>query len=39
MLGDTPYDRDAARAAEVDFVGLRCGGWSDRDLLGGGCDL
>jgi phosphoglycolate phosphatase-like HAD superfamily hydrolase len=34
MVGDTPYDRTAARRAGVDFVGLRCGGWSDRDLTG-----
>jgi phosphoglycolate phosphatase-like HAD superfamily hydrolase len=33
MLGDTPYDRDAANGAGVDFVGLRCGGWSDQDLV------
>jgi HAD superfamily hydrolase (TIGR01509 family) len=29
MLGDTPYDLAAARAAGVGFVGLRCGGWDD----------
>jgi HAD superfamily hydrolase (TIGR01509 family) len=34
MLGDTPYDRDSARAAGVAFVGLRCGGWRDADLDG-----
>lgn len=29
MVGDTPYDADAARRAAVRFVGVRCGGWSD----------
>jgi phosphoglycolate phosphatase-like HAD superfamily hydrolase len=29
MLGDTPYDQDAANAARVAFVGLRSGGWHD----------
>jgi phosphoglycolate phosphatase-like HAD superfamily hydrolase len=32
MLGDTPYDAQAAARAGVAFVGLRCGGWSERDL-------
>jgi HAD superfamily hydrolase (TIGR01509 family) len=33
MLGDTPYDVDAARAAGVGIVLVRCGGWpfSERD--------
>ena len=35
MVGDTPYDIDAARAAGVRTVALRCGGWwSDADLAG-----
>lgn len=34
MIGDTPYDAEAARAAGLGFVGFRCGGWSDRDLGG-----
>jgi HAD superfamily hydrolase (TIGR01509 family) len=34
MVGDTPYDVEAARGAGVDCIGLRCGGWSDRDLAG-----
>jgi HAD superfamily hydrolase (TIGR01549 family) len=29
MLGDTPYDVEAARAAGVRTVALRCGGWWD----------
>jgi HAD superfamily hydrolase (TIGR01509 family) len=32
MLGDTPYDIEAARAANIRTVALRCGGWGDREL-------
>lgn len=32
MVGDTPYDAQAAARAGVAFIGLRCGGWSERDL-------
>ena len=35
MVGDTPYDIQAAARAGVAAVALRCGGhWSDRDLRG-----
>jgi HAD superfamily hydrolase (TIGR01509 family) len=34
MLGDTPYDIQAARAAGVGCVALRSGGWRDADLAG-----
>lgn len=34
MLGDTPYDVKAAGRAGVRIIGLRCGGWSDRELKG-----
>ena len=34
MIGDTPYDVQAARHAGVGIVALRSGGWSDRDLEG-----
>jgi HAD superfamily hydrolase (TIGR01509 family) len=34
MLGDTPYDVEAARAAGVRVIGFRCGGWNDEDLKG-----
>jgi HAD superfamily hydrolase (TIGR01509 family) len=34
MIGDTPYDVEAARRAGLDIIALRCGGWSDRDLQG-----
>jgi HAD superfamily hydrolase (TIGR01509 family) len=32
MIGDTPYDAEAARGAGVAFIGVRCGGWNDADL-------
>ena len=33
MVGDTPYDAQAAQRAGIEFIGVRCGGlWSDRDL-------
>ena len=32
MLGDTPYDVEAARRAGVRVIALRCGGWSDADI-------
>jgi HAD superfamily hydrolase (TIGR01509 family) len=34
MIGDTPYDIEAASRAGVDVVAFRCGGWSDHDLAG-----
>jgi phosphoglycolate phosphatase-like HAD superfamily hydrolase len=34
MLGDTPYDVEAARRAGVHIVALECGGWSAADLSG-----
>lgn len=34
MLGDTPYDVEAARRAGIRIVALRCGGWRDDDLQG-----
>ena len=34
MLGDTPYDVEAARRAGVALVAVRCGGWDDADLAG-----
>jgi HAD superfamily hydrolase (TIGR01549 family) len=32
MVGDTPYDAEAAARAGVAFIGLRCGGWDEADL-------
>jgi HAD superfamily hydrolase (TIGR01509 family) len=34
MVGDTPYDVEAASRAGVRIVALRSGGWSDEDLQG-----
>lgn len=34
MVGDTPYDVEAARRARVPLIAVRCGGWDDRDLEG-----
>lgn len=35
MLGDTPYDVEAAERAGVPTIALRCGGWWADDALGG----
>lgn len=34
MIGDTPYDVEAARRAGIEIIALRCGGWGDQDLAG-----
>ncbi len=34
LLGDTPYDVEAAARANVPSVALRCGGWWDDEALG-----
>ena len=34
MLGDTPYDVEAARRTGIAVVGLECGGWRREDLQG-----
>ncbi|MEO7135540.1 MAG: HAD family hydrolase [Vicinamibacterales bacterium] len=34
MIGDTPYDIEAARRAGVKTIAFRSGGWSDADLKG-----
>jgi HAD superfamily hydrolase (TIGR01509 family) len=34
MIGDTPYDVDAATKAGVRAIALRCGGWWSDDALG-----
>jgi HAD superfamily hydrolase (TIGR01509 family) len=34
MIGDTPYDVEAASRARVRIIGVRCGGWDDRGLRG-----
>ena len=35
MLGDTPYDIEAASKAGVRCIALRCGGWWNDDALAG----
>jgi phosphoglycolate phosphatase-like HAD superfamily hydrolase len=35
MVGDTPYDIEAARRAGVKTIALRCGGWWDDAALAG----
>ncbi len=34
MIGDTPYDVEAAQRAGVAVIGFRSGGWNDDDLKG-----
>lgn len=34
MLGDTPYDVEAARGASVDIIGTTTGGWTHEALAG-----
>ena len=34
LVGDTPYDIEAAARSRVAAIGLRCGGWSDAALHG-----
>ena len=34
MIGDTPYDVEAASRAGVKIIGFRSGGWGDADLKG-----
>jgi HAD superfamily hydrolase (TIGR01549 family) len=34
MIGDTPYDVEAAVRARVPIIALRCGGWDDDALAG-----
>jgi phosphoglycolate phosphatase-like HAD superfamily hydrolase len=35
LLGDTPYDVEAATRSRVRTIALRCGGWWDDEALGG----
>jgi HAD superfamily hydrolase (TIGR01509 family) len=34
MVGDTPYDVEAALRVGIEIIGLRSGGWSDQELTG-----
>jgi HAD superfamily hydrolase (TIGR01549 family) len=37
VVGDTPYDAQAAIKADLRTIGLLCGGWNENDLRGAGC--
>jgi len=37
VVGDTPYDAEAASKAGISTIGLLCGGWSEADLKQAGC--
>jgi HAD superfamily hydrolase (TIGR01509 family) len=34
MIGDTPYDIEAASRAGLEVIAFRCGGWNDEELAG-----
>jgi nudix-type nucleoside diphosphatase (YffH/AdpP family)/HAD superfamily hydrolase (TIGR01509 family) len=37
VVGDTPYDAEAAGKAGLRTIGVRCGGWADEALREAGC--
>jgi HAD superfamily hydrolase (TIGR01509 family) len=37
VIGDTPYDAEAATRAGIASVGVLCGGFSEQELRGAGC--
>lgn len=37
VVGDTPYDAEAAGKAGLRTIGLRCGGWPTEELRAAGC--
>ena len=37
VIGDTPYDAQAAGKAGLRSIGMLCGGWSDAELREAGC--
>ena len=37
VIGDTPYDAEAASKANLETVGLLCGGWTREELQSAGC--
>ena len=37
VVGDTPYDAEAAAKAKLRTIGLMCGGWNERALRQAGC--
>jgi phosphoglycolate phosphatase-like HAD superfamily hydrolase len=34
MIGDTPYDIEAAAKLDIPTIAVRCGGYQDADLAG-----
>lgn len=39
VVGDTPYDAEAAAKAKLRSIGVLCGGWPEQDLLRAGCSM
>ena len=37
MVGDTPYDAEAARQAGLATIGVLCGGFPEESLRAAGC--
>ncbi len=37
VVGDTPYDAEAAAKAGLSTIGMLCGGWSENELRRAGC--
>ncbi len=37
VIGDTPYDAQAASKANLKTIGFLCGGWTEEELRGAGC--
>ena len=37
VIGDTPYDAEAAGKADIRAIGMLCGGFPENDLLAAGC--
>ena len=37
VVGDTPYDAEAAHKAHLCTIGMSSGGWSEKDLRAAGC--
>jgi HAD superfamily hydrolase (TIGR01549 family) len=37
VIGDTPYDAQAASKANLTTIGLLCGGWTEEELRRAGC--
>ena len=37
VIGDTPYDAEAASKANLETVGFLCGGWTQEELQSAGC--